>query len=157
MNIDAKLRSTLIALVVGCISIGVILGCGRRSIREPYSISDRLPAGVKIIREFKDRSGMDAFFLWKATYRSAGDIFDLRKEFLLQPHQETDGSVLSFAEIFDERYDIAWFPLSRNDEVYVFCSVNSDGTFKEGVQGRYTTVLWVDGVNKELVIQIACM
>ncbi len=36
-------------------------------------------------------------------------------------------------------------------------SVDDEGMFKQGVEGHYQTMLWVDETSKELIIQIACM
>jgi hypothetical protein len=65
--IDSVCWQWLLVICLACFVVS-LTGCGRRAIREPESIADRLPPGVEIIREFNDRSGMDAFFLWKATF-----------------------------------------------------------------------------------------
>ena len=123
--------------------------------KEPPSLVERLPESVVVLEEFTNRSGLDWFFLLKARFSSEDDIDKICEEFLLLPDQD-DVSPLSFAGLYDEEFDIPWFPLSNVSRRYALNSVNRDGTWKENTYGRYEAVLWIDDDNEVLILQLAC-
>lgn len=133
-------------------------GCIFRTTAQSYPWESRLPEGVKIIAQFDEMSGMDAFHLVRLSYVSEDQIVQICNEFKLLPHEEgKHGSHLGMAGLVDERSPIAWFPPATIDRVYFFSSENNDGSLKLGVNGRYQNMLWVDEEQKELVLQVVAM
>lgn len=119
-----------------------------------YSLADDLPDSVTILETFSDTTGMDSFYLVKARYATEDELDGIIGKFQLEV--DLDGvSDLSFAGLFDDRVNIAWFPLQDANRKYEFDSVNEDGTLKDGVSGSYENAMWVDDENRLLVIQCA--
>jgi hypothetical protein len=144
-------------LVVGLAAMYLLLfavfGCNVKRESE-YSLASELPESVVVLDSYSDTSGMDAFYLLRARYSNEDEIAQIIKTFQLLP--DDDGvSDLSFAELFDERANIEWFPLPNANQKFEFNSVNDDGTFKAGCDGRYENALWIDQANKLLIIQSA--
>ena len=124
--------------------------------KEPWSLAEQLPETVVVLEEIVDQSGMDSFFLVKARFSSEDEIVEICDEFHLLPNQD-DVSPLSFAELWDEKDDIKWFPLHGVTRRYAINTVDLDGTLKEGTEGRYEAVIWVNDEKEVFVLQLACM
>ena len=124
--------------------------------KEPWSLAEQLPATVVVLEEIVDQSGMDSFFLVKARFTSENEITAICNEYHLLPNQD-DVSPLSFAKLWDKNNEIEWFPLPNVTRRYAFNTVNWDGTQKEGTEGRYEAVIWIDDEKKEFVLQLACL
>ena len=121
---------------------------------DTYSLADELPNSVTILETFSDTTGMDAFYMVKARYTTNDELDEMIRKFRLE--FDSDGvSDLSFAGLFDDRVNIAWFPLPDANRKYEFDSVNEDGTFKDGVNGSYENAMWVDDEKRLLIIQRA--
>ncbi|QEG21960.1 polyprenyl synthetase family protein [Mariniblastus fucicola] len=119
-----------------------------------YSLAGKLPSNVAILETFSDTTGMDAFYMVKASYTTEDELNEIIRTFHLEA--DPDGvSDLSFAGLFDERANISWFPLRDANRKYEFDSVNDDGTFKKSVNGSYENAMCVDDVKKIFIIQSA--
>lgn len=117
-------------------------------------IIDRLPEAVAVLNSYSNTAGMDAFFVVKASYESDHEIDQIISEFRLLPGED---SLTKFSRDMKTKFGVSWVQLTNVSKTYGFCSFNEDGTFKEGVRGRYENVLWVDETKKELVILVMAM
>ena len=119
-----------------------------------YSLADELPRNVAILETFSDTTGMDAFYMVKASYTTEDELSEIIRTFHLEI--DPDGvSDLSYAGLFDDHANISWFPLPDANRKYEFDSVNDDGTFKKGANGSYENAMWVDDAKRILIIQSA--
>ena len=123
----------------------------------PWSLAEQLPNTVVVLEEIADQSGMDSFFLVKARFSSEDEITAICSEYNLLPNQD-DVSPLSFSKLYDERHDVAWFPLVNTTRRYAFTTVDRDGSQKENFEtSRYEAVIWVDDEKMEFVLQLAAL
>ena len=123
----------------------------------PWSLAEQLPNTVVVLEEIADQSGMDSFFLVKARFSSENEITAICNEYNLLPNQD-DVSPLSFSKLYDERHDVAWFPLVNTTRRYAFTTVDRDGSQKENFEtSRYEAVIWIDDEKMEFVLQLAAL
>ena len=123
----------------------------------PWSLAEQLPNTVVVLEEIADQSGMDSFFLVKARFSSEDEITAICNEYNLLPNQD-DVSPLSFSKLYDERHDVAWFPLVNTTRRYAFTTVDRDGSQKENFEtSRYEAVIWIDDEKMEFVLQLAAL
>jgi len=142
---------------LGLVCITVLLtSCTSSDSVDPLpSLINKLPKNLSVEEKFSDTTGMDGFLLLKAKYDSQTEVDEICTSFRLTPYGGGDPG--GMAKIVAERMGIDWFPLSNVDKVFRFCSFNADGTWKEGVTGRYEHRLWVDKQNRLLIFQEAGM
>ena len=110
-----------------------------------------------VLEEIADQTGMDSFFLVKARFTSEDEITAICSEYNLLPNQD-DVSPLSFSRLYDERHDVAWFPLLNVTRRYAFTTQDRDGRQKDGFERLgYEAVIWIDDDKMEFVIQLAAL
>ena len=125
--------------------------------KEPWSLAEQLPDSVVVLEEIADQTGMDSFFLVKARFTSEDEITAICSEYNLLPNQD-DVSPLSFSRLYDERHDVAWFPLLNVTRRYAFTTQDRDGRQKDGFETLgYEAVIWIDDDKMEFVIQLAAL
>jgi len=143
----------LILLVASPIILVAIFGIHK----VPWSLAEQLPSTVVVLEEIADQSGMDSFFLVKARFSSEEDITTICNEYNLLPNQD-DVSPLSFSKLYDERHDVAWFPLLNVTRRYAFTTKDRNGHQKDGFETLgYEAVIWIDDDKKEFVLQLAAL
>ena len=110
-----------------------------------------------VLEEIADQTGMDSFFLVKARFTSEDEITAVCSKYNLLPNQD-DVSPLSFSRLYDERHDVAWFPLLNVTRRYAFTTQDRDGRQKDGFETLgYEAVIWIDDDKMEFVIQLAAL
>ena len=98
----------------------------------PRSLGKHLPKGTVVLEEVIDQTGMDSFFLVKASYSSEDDITEICNEYLLEQDKDNDPQ-RSFAGLYSETHEVPWFPLANTTRIYAFTTQNMDGSHKEEV------------------------
>lgn len=144
----------LVAIVIYTMVV-TAFGVSAMSDKEPWSLAENLPKSVVIRNSFQDVS-VDAFYLVKAEFSSEDEIIKICNKFDLQLHPN-DIPLKTFAEIWDRRTNIPWFPLDQTTRKYYFWPEKPNGEMKENAKGKYEGVLWIDDKKRELIMQIATM